>query len=99
MATHTTANPFALDPEIVAMCDSIGQISYCAAAMGQTFEVALAAFVAVLRSQRIATGYQPAAQRRAVRGRTYRDGLRTPKRRETLADRKRREAAAWGFGL
>lgn len=46
---------------------------------------------------RIHTGYMPEDQRRDVRHRTYRDGLRMAPRRPTAADRAKTEARKWGL--
>ena len=98
MADALTADPFALDPFIAALCDEaaawLTMVATCAAGMGGTVAQGI---TALLAAERMHTGYQPEPQRRNVRHRMYRDGLRTPSRRPTAADRAKAEARAWGL--
>ena len=93
------ADPFTLDPEIAQLCDDAAMMADFAVRMGCDFVQAMRVRVFQLRAaaQRLYTGYMPAAQRKAVAHRAYRDGLRTAPRRSTAADRALAEAQAWGL--
>lgn len=86
------ADALTLDPEISALCDDAANWLSMVAMSAQCMGVTIAQGIAALMP-RIATGYMPAPQRRAVAHRAYCDGLRTPSRRPDPADRARSEAA------
>ena len=67
--------------------------------LGVTFIQAMWMRLVQIRAeaQRIFTGYMPKAQRNAVAHGLYSMGVRTPRRRESVADRTAREARAWGM--
>jgi len=90
------SDPFALDFEIMALADLaafwLWQVEIAAASLGLTVPEGIEAL-----RQRMHTGYMPKEQRRDLRHRTYRDGLRTAPRRRTADDRAQAEAARWGM--
>jgi hypothetical protein len=90
------ADAFTLDPDIAALCDEAASwlcmAANAAALMGMTLAQGIVAML-----PRLHTGYMPAPQRRAVAHRAYSDGLRTPPRRETAAERRLAEAQKWGL--
>ena len=90
------ADPFTLDPWLIDECAKaavwLWQVEIAAGQLGLTVPEGIDAL-----RPRLHTGYMPKPQRRDLRHRTFRDGLRTAPRRPTADDRAKAEAAKWGM--